>query len=413
PDWRSSKPWSSVKFTVATRTVTGIGGKSPTMHAVGAGGTLNSRDFDILIVDDFEDLKGNYSPDQQEKNRIWFGQTLTARKMSRTAIFSIGSRQAEDDMGERLLENPEWNSIVDYAHSPTCELDPYDEDAHVSCMLFPELFPYSLFMSRRRELETLGLLTRFHLIYQNTSSKKGGLPYSESEMRRCLNYGRRIGEYPPNLMLIAGLDPAPTNTQAAFLWGYDPDTTRLYVIDIATLEEAGIQGARAQVREWFERYQLRRWVIEEVGWQKAIIRDEMLRAYCATNGIIIEPHETQGYNKWDPRYGVAARGELYETVLTVEDPNTGGTNSIRKVDMPYGDIETQVIIDGFINQAKRWSPASVRAGRGGKSDMLMAAWFPFKVLDQWARELEADEVELDYEPFFSGYTISEITEVPW
>ena len=43
---------------------------------------------------------------------------------------------------------------------------------------------------------------------------------------------RIVGHVPPRTRLIAGLDPAATGYQAAFLWAYDVENGKLYMVDI-------------------------------------------------------------------------------------------------------------------------------------------------------------------------------------
>ena len=425
PATRSSDSWSNEKLTVATRTLSGTSTKTPTLSAIGAGGTLHSLDFDIVVVDDFEDYKRNITITQQVENRRWFGQVAEGRKEEGNAFFVIGSRQDEGDIHGILLESPEWDSIIESCHDPNCRIDPFDEDAHIGCMLFPERLPYRWFMSKRRVAQDFGGTRLFDLTHQNIIVGGRGKPYKREQMEACRNYSRRLGELPSGLFVVAGIDPAPVNTQASWLWGYDPMLKRLYMGTADSLEGGGVQGVRQIVRDYFERFGCRRFVVEDVAWQKMIHRDELLRKYLDKHNIIMEGHETQGGNKWDPAYGVAAFGEHYETIVHTYDPTSGDQlEEFRKIDLPYGDPAAQMVVDAFIRQADRFSEAQLRnRSRLGKSDMLMAHWFPWKVIRQWMAETDGEDTPdtVDFEVWFPGFDavgdldvmFNDRMEVPW
>lgn len=420
PPHRGTKSWSNQKFTVDTRTIFGTSLKSPTMQAVGAGGTLNSRDFDIVIVDDFEDLKKNVTESQREYNRRWFGQTLTARKEEWNAIFVIGSRQAIDDLGERLTHNPEWQTITNTAHEEDCELDPFDEQIHVDCMLWPEMRSYGWLMSRQRELLTLGGIELWAMIYLNRTLNKRLRPYDTEQMIKCQDAGLIFGEVHkqvPGLRLVGGLDPAPVNTQAAHLWGYDPVRDRLFIVDMKTVEAGGIDGVEDIWIEWDDKYGLKEWVFEETGWQKGLLKSRQLRKVILERHLEVTGHETQGGSKWDKRYGVGGWGKIYSQTVTSFDENTDEFIEDRFVTIPYGDMETQIKVDIFIEQAGRFTGAGLEAKkRQGKSDQLMAQWFPSKLIRMWQEEVMSAESDVDYEdhtPVFAEYEPTDMMEAPW
>ena len=134
PASRTGKAWSQNGFTVGTRTITGI--KSPTMVAVGKGGKILSRDCDLIIADDIEDHGTTIQPSAREQTRQWWTTTLSSRKEEHTAVVVIGSRQHPEDLYNFLLENPEFDTIVEEAHSSECILPEGDIEDHQDCMLW-------------------------------------------------------------------------------------------------------------------------------------------------------------------------------------------------------------------------------------------------------------------------------------
>ena len=122
---------------------------------------------------------------------------------------------------------------------------------------------------------------------------------------RCRDVNRTVGHIPAGTHLIAGLDPASTGYQAAFLWAYEPVENKLYMVDMINSLGGGIPQALDIIKEWWLKYNLSHWVIEENGFQRAIRQDKDLKEYCARMGIYLEGHQTQK-NKYDPIYDVGS-----------------------------------------------------------------------------------------------------------
>ena len=152
PKIRSGKSWSSGQFTIGTRTITGI--KSPTMVAVGKGGKILSRDCDLIIADDIEDHGTTIQPSAREQTRQWWTTTLSSRKEEHTAVVVIGSRQHPEDLYNFLLENPEFETIVEEAHSSECILPETEIEEHQDCMLWASKRTYKWLMSQKNNADT-------------------------------------------------------------------------------------------------------------------------------------------------------------------------------------------------------------------------------------------------------------------
>jgi len=134
--------WSRSAFTVALRTTTAS--RAPTWSpSPWRPGSIRSRDCDIIIVDDLEDQPATLQESSRSATRDWWTVTVMSRKMKHTGIVYISNRVHPDDLAGHLLENESWEAIVETAHSLDCTRDPGEVAAHVDCMLFPELNPYS------------------------------------------------------------------------------------------------------------------------------------------------------------------------------------------------------------------------------------------------------------------------------
>ena len=395
PKNRSGKSWTAGQFTVATRTVTGI--KSPTMVAVGKGGKILSRDSDLIIADDIEDHGTTIQPSAREQTRQWWTTTLSSRKEEHTAIVIIGSRQHPEDLYNFLLENPQMHKIVEEAHSTECVKPETEFEEHTDCMLWASKRSYKWLYSRLQAAETTGGKSIFEMVYLNKAFAEGIAMFDVEEIDSCRDVNRVVGQVPANVKLIAGLDPASTGYQAAFLWAVNTDTGKMYMIDIENQKGGGIIQARKTIKNWHEKYNLAHWVIEENGFQRAIRQDTELREYCARMGIYLEGHQTQK-NKFDPIFGVGSMRELFKEQL---------------ISLPYGSAESETKSNIYRRQLIYFSTgASKQSGRNNKSDVVMASWFPMRVVRRLQKERLA-EVGLDYKPSFGEWDISSMNEAPW
>jgi len=393
PKNRSGKSWSSGQFTVVTRTITGI--KSPTLVAVGKGGKILSRDCDLIIADDIEDHGTTVQPSAREQTRQWWTTTLSSRKEEHTAIVVIGSRQHPEDLYNFLLENQEMQTIVEEAHSSECVLPEDDVKLHKKCMLWKSKRSYKWLLSRRRSAETTGGKAIFEMVYLNKAFVDGITMFDIEEIDECRDVNRVVGHIPSGTHLVAGLDPASTGFQACVLWATNPETGMMYLVDIENEEGGGILQAKNSIKKWYEMYGLAHWVIEENGFQKAIRQDKEIRDYSARHGIHLEGHQTQK-NKFDPIFGVGSMKQLFQEKL---------------ISLPYGSTESETKSNIYRRQLIYFSTSASR-GKSYKSDVVMASWFPMRVIRRLQKERIA-EVGLDYTPSFREWDLSDMNEAPW
>ena len=393
PKNRSGKSWSSGQFTVANRTITGI--KSPTLVAVGKGGKILSRDCDLIIADDIEDHGTTVQPSAREQTRQWWTTTLSSRKEEHTAIVVIGSRQHPEDLYNFLLENQEMGTIVEEAHSSECVLPEDEVKLHKKCMLWASKRSYKWLLSRRRAAETTGGKAIFEMVYLNKAFVEGITMFEIDEIDECRDVNRVVGHIPSGTHLVAGLDPASTGFQACVLWAANPETGMMYLVDIENEEGGGILQAKDSIKKWYEMYGLAHWVIEENGFQKAIRQDKEIKDYCARQGVYLEGHQTQK-NKFDPIFGVGSMKQLFQEKL---------------ISLPYGNAESETKSNIYRRQLIYFSTSASR-GKSYKSDVVMASWFPMRVIRRLQKERIA-EIGLDYKPSFGEWDISEMNEAPW
>lgn len=411
PDYKSRRPWNALEMVIKQRDITGI--KSPTLVAVGAGGSLLSRDGDVFSLDDVEDHHTTRTPENRQATREWAANDLGSREEAGTAINAIGSRQHPDDLWGHLIDNPEWDVVIEKAHDDAvCQVkdgdNPDNWDKHVDCMLWPEVRDYEWLMGVKNDPERVG---SFVMTYQNEPQDADLATFTIEMTDQIKDNQRLTGQFPREewmdddghihrYRLIAGLDPSRVGHQAVFLWAYDPAGNKLLAVDFENERGGGIPKARMQIQDWYEKYGVATWVIEKNLFYGGIMQDELLLAYCRMHHIVLIDHETLS-NKWDAELGVTAFTKpMLEGNLTI----------------PWGDTLTQNKWEAFRRQLINFNRDRLIKNRNrkkGMSDIVMAAWFPWETIKRWRREyLEevADamrEMNQTQYPFYTGQEMFE------
>ena len=394
PDNRSGKQWSQNQFTVGTRRVPGI--KSPTMVAVGKGGKILSRDCDLIIADDIEDHQTTMQPGARENTRQWWTTTLSSRKEEHTAVVVIGSRQHSDDLYHHLLANESFESIVESAHDITCGIEEHFVDDHVDCLLWPTKRTFKWLMSRQQAAETTGGRQIDEMVYYNQAFVECTQIFTIDMIDSCMRPDLVIGQLPGSLHLVAGLDPASSGYQAAVLWGINSYRGELFLIDVENRQGGGVKHALQIMADWYQKYDLQHWVIEENGFQSAIRQDDKIKEFVLRSGVTMQGHIT-GKNKHDPMYGVGSMAGLFEN---------------HKIHLPTGNSESLAKVNAYRTQLLYFDGKPVSQRNKEKTDIVMAGWFPMKVFRRMNKEQLA-EMGLDYDASFQEYDYDMTNEAPW
>lgn len=402
-----SGEWKMGKFTVANRVIPGI--KASSMVAVGRGGKILSRDMDFVICDDIEDHDSTLIESSRQTTRSWFLQDLYSRKEEHTGVAVIGSRVHHDDLYGYLINYPEFDVIVDTAHSEVCVKDPTDHKLHVDCMLFPSLRSYDWLMTKKRAAEALGMPQSYEMVYLNRPRASESMVFVKEEIEGCFDPTRTIGvplvemineegdTVPAPLRLVAGLDPSFSGYQAAFCWAFDPTTDRQWMVDLDNHLGGGIIPAFNIIKEWLDLYGVRHWVIEDNLYHTAIRDDPRIVEYCRQNDIFLEGHQTL-MNKHDPFFGLTAMRRLFYEKL---------------VNLPTGDETSRAKTMLYEQQLLAYSD-EIRKQRRNKSDVLMGSWFPQRAIRRWQKETQAS-MSVEYDEDFAGWegSFDELNESPW
>lgn len=89
-----------------------LGTKDLSMYSQGAGGAIISKRFDLILCDDILDEENTTNPEQREKVENWFWKTLKPCLVPGGSMLVIGTRWAEGDLYQTLIDDKKWPSIV-------------------------------------------------------------------------------------------------------------------------------------------------------------------------------------------------------------------------------------------------------------------------------------------------------------
>lgn len=404
--------WQSDKFTVNNRP---HHRKMPTMWCTGVKGKILSLDADFIVVDDPADPDDSATEDGRYKVDHWFKIKLLSRKMHATGLAMISSRVHPYDLYHQFLDNDNWDVMVNRAHmSDICGKDLFDRhDNDTDCVLFPELNPLDYL---RLQADDVGP-DLFDMMYQNQPRPDDTMIFDPEKIRdRCLDRSRGLGllGIPEPYRLVAGLDPAARGVQAAFLWAvrlpsfapdFSPGDPRhqhieetYYMVDLETQSAGGMDGALKVMKDWFVEYGVDVWVVEDTSFQKVFMDDPRIKELQTTEGLslTIKGHDT-GKSKHDKDFGVTKTADLYHNGHVV---------------LPYGTPEAQRKTNKLITQLTNFT--GDRPKKAGKSDILMASWFPFaEVIRKWKRDERVERIRQNEPVSYPGYVSSQMTAVPW
>jgi len=75
-----------------------------TMYAVGVGGAILGKRFDLILADDILDEENSANVDQRSKVETWFFKTLLPTLVPEGVVIVLGTRWGEDDLYQRLTD---------------------------------------------------------------------------------------------------------------------------------------------------------------------------------------------------------------------------------------------------------------------------------------------------------------------
>lgn len=202
------------------------GSKDVTLYSAGAGGAIISKRFDVIICDDILDEENTATPEAREKVETWFWKTLKPCLVPGGSIILFGTRWAEDDLYQKLIDPPEkggkgWKHIVVKA----IEVD--EEGAEYS--YWPEVWPIEKLEEERLNMGT----ALFSCSYQNDIS---GLMSGNVFLKRNFQHFRELPD-DHTYTIRMGVDLASSEKERAdytarVITAEDTSTGDFYVLSV-------------------------------------------------------------------------------------------------------------------------------------------------------------------------------------
>jgi predicted phage terminase large subunit-like protein len=196
------------------------------MYAQGAGGAIISKRFDLIFCDDILDEENCATPEQREKLELWFWKTLKPCLAPGGSIIVLGTRWAEGDLYQVLMEDKKWPSLVRGAIYYTCSEcgvnfgSDQALEKHVTTSLcanaapaeqkalWPEMWPLDALEAERRDMGS----AMFACSYLNDIS---GLMAGNIFRRDWFQYFEPSQINPSHLVWKMGVDLASSEKQRA------------------------------------------------------------------------------------------------------------------------------------------------------------------------------------------------------
>ncbi len=124
------------------------GTKDVTMYSAGVGGPIISKRFDLILCDDILDKENTANPEQMAKVDEWFWKTLKPCLAPGGSIIVVGTRWADGDLYQHLIEEKKWPALVRGAIFYEKE----DKEQRNPKALWPELWPLDKLEAERRDM---------------------------------------------------------------------------------------------------------------------------------------------------------------------------------------------------------------------------------------------------------------------
>lgn len=355
-DGRARQAWSDTRFTVrgARRTDE----RDYSMLAVGAGSkNIVSTRTDHAHVDD---IQSTNTVGQTSKFVNWFRQDLLSRPGESGITTVCGTRVAEGDFYEALMDDPDLDqSILKVLRFPAIITD---HDSGEERSLWPEKWPLE---KLERQKKKVGSEAWDRNYMQNPGvSSRGRGTFDKETIEPCKDSSISLMQRPSaNSIVYIGVDPALGGKNCIVAVEATPDyklIVRRIIEDVDFKTNSQIIDRLAQTIDYCsaDGAVVTDVVIEAMAFQKGLVHDENLLELRDYWGFSIRDHLT-GWNKYDPDIGVPSMAESFRK---------------REIVLPYSeDSYTRFEIDEMCRQLYAWKPGM--RGSRLRQDRVMALWF--------------------------------------
>lgn len=367
------QPWTDGHFRVYKARMSDE--RNYSMEAVGATGSIVSARCDQLHVDDAQSLK---TLSRTEKISEWLRQDALSRPAEAGITTIVGTRVAEEDYYEDLLNDSDLDGIIKVLRFPAIITDP---DSGEQKPLWEGKHTLdSLDRMKRKVGQTIW---DRNWMQNPGASRKGKGTFEDAAVNKNLNaeyslehhvgYNLESGSGQP--LVYIGVDPALGGKNCIIAVEVSHDgklIVRKFREDVGFERNEQIMGALHKVVMWANMTgQVTDVVIEEKNFQLGLKNDDRMREMAEQYGFTVSGHMT-GWNKYDSDIGVASMASSFikgEIIL----PNAP-------------DDLTRHEIGEFTRQLRAWKPGV--KGTKLRQDRVMAFWFVWMLWRARSKSLE-------------------------
>jgi hypothetical protein len=324
---RSGRPWTTTHIKCAQ---VDSGERDYSVQAMGWKGQILGSRVDTIILDDIQTLDNlTQTDDMLHKFRQEY---YTRLKGGRIIIIEP----------ENHHDYPAVNTDGESLWPDRWPADEPDED--IPCL---------------RKMRTMVGERVWWTMYMQKPQLSTNATFTEELVDAAKDWSFKVGSIRPGMPTILSIDPGldPGITAITCL---QYDQSEIRVVDV---EQHNNFVQQEQILDLIESYAMRyrpqRVIIEEVAFQRALVRDDRLSAMSRKYGFIAKGHQTNK-NKLDPILGVAAVASSFIRE-EIRIPWAGGDNQISAARM-----------DAFCAELKAWRPGIPT--RLLKQDYCMALW---------------------------------------
>lgn len=359
---RRRQKWSETAFNVARKPP---GNKrDASVRAVGISSSVASIRTDRLHGDDIQDKNSKGQTNEIEDR---FRQDWLSRPAQEGTTSIYGNRVEEDDVYERLSEDPALTSrrgdrppIMRVIKLPAIVKEP---DPVTGQMVERPLSPWFTMDGLEDMAAKVGPDAWLRNWMQTPELVGRNVHFKAEVIDSCKDVQLWMGPRPGQIVWI-GLDPGIKPGITA-LTAFDVSTGRMILVDQKVDPECGSnEDIMERLEEMVVRCELAgarvmRVVIEAMNFQRGLARDERLKAMALRHGFETLPHMT-GINKYDENIGILSMASTFRR---------------KEVVLPYhpDDVLGRLEMDDFSIELRRWRPG--KKGTELVQDRVMSAWF--------------------------------------
>lgn len=350
---KPAQPWGADYFSIYKKNA--IDERDYSMVALGRGSSIVSTRTDHLHCDDLQSTKTAGQTNQIEE---WLRQDALTRPGEYGKTTIAGTRVADDDVYERLENDPDMDGIIKVIKFPAIITDHVTGDVRA---LFPERYSLEQLDRMRRKV---GQEAWDRNYMQQPGVSDVNRTFDNELIEQCLDPERSLlHSLDDDTLIYIGLDPAlggkncvlacevmPHGALAVRWIREDTGFTRNEQImeslaDVVTKMRA--RGGRVSDV-----------IVESMNFQKGLARDERLLDMRDHFGFALREHLT-GWNKYDENIGIPSMAESFRR---------------REIILPWADDDlTRLEIGELVRQLKGWKPG--QRGSKHRMDRIMALWF--------------------------------------